>query len=95
VQLTGSQARQALALLRAAGRAGRRDTRPLSIPTLGYRGLIIEPAGRRQPPIRTTDPVLEDFVCGSTGPLRRLGLGREFPGILRRDIERYRELRRR
>jgi hypothetical protein len=95
IELTGSPARQALALLRAAGRAGPRDTRPLPIPTLGYRGLIIEPAGRRQPPIRTTDPVLEDFVCGSTGPLRRLGLGREFPGILRREIERYRELRRR
>jgi hypothetical protein len=93
IQLTGSQARQALALLRAAGRAGRRDARPLPIPTLGYRGLIIEPAGRRRPPIRTTDPVLEDFVCDSTGPLRRLGLGRAFPGILRREIERYREFR--
>jgi len=46
-------------------------------------------------PMRVADEALEDFICGSTGPLRRLELGREFPGLLRREIERFRDLRKR
>jgi len=44
-------------------------------------------------PHRAADPSFEDFVCGSTGPLRRLRLGREFPLVLVREIGRLRELR--
>jgi hypothetical protein len=92
IHLTGNQARQARALLRAAGR---RDAPRLPIPPLGYRGLILELTGTGTPPVRTTDPALEDFICGNTALLGRLGLGREFPRILRREVERSRELRRR
>ena len=39
------------------------------------------------------DSAFEDFVCGSTGPLGRLKLGRDFPLILVREIARLREIR--
>jgi len=39
-------------------------------------------------PFRVADEALEDFICGNTGPLRALGLGRGFPVLLRREIER-------
>jgi len=42
---------------------------------------------------RATDEAFEDFVCGSTGPIRRLDLGRNFPGLLQKEIDRYRRLR--
>ncbi len=42
---------------------------------------------------RAEDDAFEDFICGSTGPLRRLKLGNRFPGFLRKEIERFAELR--
>lgn len=39
---------------------------------------------------RATDPFVEDFVCGTTGPIRRLSLGRNFLDLLRKDIEHHR-----
>lgn len=94
IELSGAEAREANALLKARRTAATRDSRPLPVPTLGYRGLLIEtPGARRREPVRTTDPALEDFICGSTGTLKRFGLGREFPQILRKEIERFRELR--
>lgn len=42
---------------------------------------------------RAADPTFEDFVCGSTGPLGKLRLGREFPLVLVREIARLREIR--
>src|SRR2546430_15487092 len=66
---------------------------PVPESTLGYRGLIVEQSGsRRLPPgFKVADGVLsgpkfarqasgpraEDFVCGSTRPIRQLGLGPE------------------
>ena len=42
---------------------------------------------------RAADERFEDFICGSTGPISRLRLGREFPLILQREIERFRAVR--
>jgi len=42
---------------------------------------------------RAADPDFEDFVCGSTGPIRKLKLGKEFLGRLRNEIDRYRRVR--
>jgi len=42
---------------------------------------------------RAADPDVEEFICGSTGPLRRLRLGRDFSLILMREIVRLREIR--
>jgi hypothetical protein len=91
VELSGGAAREARARLGASRRSGPgRGVAPL-LPTLGYRGLIVEGGDR---PIRSLDPALEDFVCGSTGALRRLGLGRAFPDLLRKEVERFRDARR-
>ena len=42
---------------------------------------------------RAADADVEDFICGSTGPLRTLELGRNFPSLLAREIRRFREVR--
>lgn len=42
---------------------------------------------------RAADEFFEDFICGSSGPMRKLKLGREFPEFLRREISRYRKVR--
>ncbi len=42
---------------------------------------------------RAADPDFEDFICGSTGPLRRLKLGARFPELIRKEIARLLELR--
>jgi hypothetical protein len=43
---------------------------------------------------RAADEDFEDFFCGSAGPLRKLKLGKEFPAFLRKEIERFRKIRR-
>ena len=35
----------------------------------------------------------EDLVCGSTGPIKRLGLAKDFPEFLAKEIRRFRELK--
>jgi hypothetical protein len=35
------------------------------------------------------DEAFEDFVCGSTGPIRKLQLGRKFPDFVRKEIDRF------
>jgi hypothetical protein len=78
--------------------------------TLGYRGIIVEQSGSRRLPSMfrvadgvlsgpkftgvASDPYVDDFVCGSTGPIRLLGLGPEFSRRCLTEIERFRELRR-
>jgi hypothetical protein len=42
---------------------------------------------------RAADEAFEDFFCGSTGPIRKIKLGREFPAALRKEIDRFRRLR--
>ena len=88
IELSGSQARQVLARLRSA----KREREGPPIPILGYRGLLIERPGRRQP-LRTVDPAIEDFVAGNEPLLRRLALGRTFPSVLREEMDRFRDLR--
>jgi hypothetical protein len=90
IDLSGTRGRQALALVRAARRG--RERSPAAVPTLGYRGLLIETPGSRTP-LRTTDPRLEDFVASSTPLLRGVALGRTFPSLLRGEMERFRNLR--
>ncbi len=42
---------------------------------------------------RAADEDFENFFCGSTGPIRKLRLGRGFPAFLRKEILRFRRLR--
>lgn len=42
---------------------------------------------------RAADEDFEDFFCGPAGPLRKLKLGKEFPALLRKEIERFRKVR--
>jgi hypothetical protein len=44
---------------------------------------------------RPSDPAFEDFVCGSTGPIRRLGAKRDLSGFILEEIARLDELRER
>src|SRR6266853_6049555 len=42
---------------------------------------------------RAADPYFEDFICGSTGPIRRLLMGERFPDFVLKEIERFKETR--
>lgn len=42
---------------------------------------------------RAADENFEDFFCGSTGPIQKLELGRNFPALLKKEIDRFREVR--
>jgi hypothetical protein len=42
---------------------------------------------------RATDENYEDFFCTTRGPIRKINLGRNFPGFLRKEITRFHELR--
>jgi hypothetical protein len=91
LEASGSQAREVLALLKSARTERQPDLPP--VPTLGYRGLLIEQVGARQrAPIRTTNAALEDLISTRATFLGRLDVGRGFPSLLRREIERFREL---
>jgi hypothetical protein len=42
---------------------------------------------------RAADEMFEDFVCGSTGPIRKLELGKKFPDFVKKEIERFKDVR--
>lgn len=42
---------------------------------------------------RAADEAFEDFVCGTGGPIRRVGPGPRFPLIIKREIDRFRRVR--
>ena len=42
---------------------------------------------------RATDENYEDFFCSPRGPTRKINLGRNFPGFLRKEITQFHELR--
>jgi len=42
---------------------------------------------------RAADVAFEDFICGSTGPIRRLRMGKNFPNFIGKEIKRFRKLR--
>ena len=109
IELRGKEAKRALELLRPVGRLTKADKGLPSQPTLGYRGMLVEHTERAKglprsfrfahgdifgprAPLRVASDAFEDFVCGSTG-LGKLGLGRGFPNLLRREIERFRAIR--
>jgi hypothetical protein len=111
IELKGKEAQEAIERLQPVRGMKREERRLPPVPTLGYRGLVIEQIGkpvRRLPKTfrfahgdlfgpglahRAADEAFEDFVCGSTGPIRRLKLGREFPMLVKKEIERFRKLR--
>jgi hypothetical protein len=39
------------------------------------------------------DEAFEDFICGSTGPIKKLGLGEKFPALVEKEIKRFKEVR--
>jgi len=91
IELSGAQARTVLALVKSA--RDERERRLPPVPTLGYRGLIIEQLDSRRPaPIRTTNAALEDLISTRVALLKKLDAGRQFPSLLRQEMERFREL---
>jgi hypothetical protein len=42
---------------------------------------------------RATDEAFEDFICGSTGPISKFNLGEKFPIFIKKEIDRFREVR--
>jgi len=112
VELSAADSREALKLLSNARRLEAGEPGLPPVPTLGYRGLIVEQEGElarglprafrlshgqvfgTRAPLALADESLEDLVL--SGPrLRGLELGRDFAPMLQREIERFRELRRR
>ena len=110
IELSGRQAKQAIAMLKPARRFEKEDARVPPAPTLGYRGMLVETIGEKvaglprrfryvngavigpKTAARVANEAFEDFICGSTGPIRQLDLGKQFPAVLRREIDHYREL---
>jgi hypothetical protein len=42
---------------------------------------------------KAADEKFEDFFCGSTGPIQKLELGKEFPDLVKSEIDKFKELR--
>jgi hypothetical protein len=72
----------------ARGRAARRAAPVLRAPARLAAGILR--STRAAYPV--ADPSLEDFICGSTGPIRLIGLGAEFSDRVLGELHRYREL---
>lgn len=66
---------------------GRRVTPLLRRPARVVAGLLR--SGGSEYPVR--DPLVEDFVCGSTGPIRLTGLGKGFSDRVLEELHRYRD----
>ena len=111
IVLRGRDAERVYERLKPTRRLQKRETLPIPTSTLGYRGLIIEQSGARALPKsfrfahgdligpelshRAADEEFEDFICGTTGPLRKLRLGKTFPSLVRKEIDRFRDVRER
>jgi hypothetical protein len=69
-----------------------RVTRPLrrGLGTVARVAAGVVRSGRTVVP--TLDPFIEDFICGSTGPIRLTGLGPDFSERVREELQRYRDL---
>ena len=108
VVVKGRQAERIYERLRPAQRVSK--MLPIPESTLGYRGLIIEASGARGLPRtfrlangdllgarlshRASDENFERFLVRESGLLRGLKLGNAFPATLLKEIERFRETRR-
>jgi len=111
IELTGREAQESIERLRPTKKIEKGEMGLPPVPTLGYRGLIIEQTnepvkglpkvfrfahGRMFGPRlahRATDEAFEDFICGSTGPIRKLELGEGFPLFVKKEIKRFQEIR--
>ena len=109
IEVKGREADRIYQHLRPAGRVSR--MLPIPESALGYRGLIIEASGARGLPRvfrlahgdllgarlshRAADENFEQFLVRGSGLLRGLKLGTAFPTTLLKEIERFRETRKR
>jgi hypothetical protein len=111
IELTGREAQEAIDRLQPARKIEKGEMGLPPVPTLGYRGVIIEQTDepvRGLPKVfrlahgdmfgprlahRATDETFEDFICGSTGPIRKIDLGEKFPIFVKKEIKRFREVR--
>jgi hypothetical protein len=107
VVVKGRQAERIYERLRPAQRVSK--MLPIPESTLGYRGLIIEASGARGLPRtfrlangdllgarlshHASDENFEEFLVRESGLLRGLKLGNAFPATLLKEIERFRETR--
>jgi hypothetical protein len=107
IEFKEDEAKAVLERLRPGRKLGRKKALP-STPTLGYRGLVIDQIGAPVKGLpktfryahgdmfgpglahRAEDETFEDFVCGSD---RVRKLGKNFPEAIKREVERFRELR--
>ena len=111
VELKGKEAKDALERLQPGRKLTKDDLSIPATPTLGYRGMIVEPTGvtgTRLPKSfrlthgdlsggnlshRAADETFEEYLLRDGGPVSRLGLGARFPGVLRREMRRFRAVR--
>jgi hypothetical protein len=109
IEVKGKEAARLYERLKPAARLSSKELLPVPTSTLGYRGLIIEATGARSLPKtfrlangdltgprlshRAADEDLEDFIARHPALTRKLG--KKFPEFLLKEIERFRETRRR
>jgi len=90
LELSGKSARAVLAQLKPAQK---RAIRLPLVPTLGYRGLLIEKVGARpSQPMRSADPALEEWVMARIGRVTKFDAPNRFPKLLRHEMDRFHEL---
>jgi hypothetical protein len=109
IEVKGKEAARLYERLKPAARLSSKELLPVPTSTLGYRGLIIEATGARSLPKtfrlangdltgprlshRAADEDLEEFIARHPALTRKLG--KQFPAFLLKEIERFRETRRR
>ena len=109
IEVKGKEASRLYERLTPARRLSAKELLPVPDSSLGYRGLIIEASGARALPKtfrlangdltgprlshRVSDEDIEEFIAHHSALTRKLG--KKFPDFLLREIERFRETRRR
>ncbi len=107
IEVKGREADRLYERLKPARRLSTKELLPVPTSTLGYRGLIIEASGARALPKtfrlangdltgprlshRAADEDIEGFIARHPGLTRKLG--KNFPAFLLKEIERFRETR--
>jgi hypothetical protein len=108
IDVKGKEAARLYERLKPATRLSGKELLPVPTSILGYRGLIIESSGAKALPKtfrlangdligprlshRAADEDLEDFIARHSSLTRKLG--KKFPEFLLKEIERFRETRR-
>ena len=109
IELTGKDAQAAIERLKPTRKIEKGEMGLPQVPTMGYRGLIIEQTDERIKELpkvfrfahgnmfgtrlahRASDEAFEDFICGSTGPIKTIDLGEKFPSFMSNEIKRFKE----